>query len=393
MTGSEPPPSSGETSMRFQGHNQTKVGMCPSDWQVLKLGDLFEAKAGGDYIETKSSDVQDNRYAYPIYANGLEEKGLYGFSNYADVQAGSITVTARGTLGKAFYRDKPFVAIGRLLVLKPKVTVDARFFSEYINYGVHFAVESTGVPQLTAPQVARYSLPVPPLSEQRAIAEVLTDVDKLIGALDALIAKKRAIKQAAMQQLLTGKTRLPGFSGEWETKRLGEIADIKAGTKNNQDKDDDGEYPFFVRSATVERINSYSFDGEAILVPGEGGIGSIFHYINGSFDFHQRVYMINRFVEDVCGKFVYYSMDLQFGDHAMQNTVKATVDSLRVPTFKNFCFCLPKAVEEQIAIAEALSEMEAEIVALEHRRNKTYAIKQGMMQQLLTGRVRLVKSE
>ena len=105
-------------------------------------------------------------------------------------------------------------------------------------------------------------------------------------------------------------------------KRLGEIAHIKAGGRNNQDKNDDGKYPFFVRSAIVERINSYSFDGEAILVPGEGGIGSIFHYIKGRFDFHQRVYMINRFVEDVCGKFVYYSMALQFGDHAMQNTVK-----------------------------------------------------------------------
>ena len=158
----------------------------------MQLGNLFETKAGGDYIETRSSDVQDNRYTYPIYANGLEQQGLYGFSNYADEQAGSITVTARGTLGKAFYRDQPFVAIGRLLVLKPKVAVDARFFSEYINYGVRFAVESTGVPQLTAPQVARYSLPVPPFSEQRAIAAVLSDVDGLIGALDALIAKKRS---------------------------------------------------------------------------------------------------------------------------------------------------------------------------------------------------------
>ena len=182
------------------------------------------------------------------------------------------------------------------------------------------------------------------------------------------------------------------FSGEWETKRLGEIAHIKTGSRNNQDKNDDGEYPFFVRSAIVERISSYSFDGEAILVPGEGGIGSIFHYINGRFDCHQRVYMINRFVDDVCGKLVYYNMVLQFGSHAMQNTVKATVDSLRLPTFKNFSFSIPTDVEEQHAIATVLSDMDTEITALEQRREKTIAIKQGMMQQLLTGKVRLSES-
>ena len=214
----------------------------------------------------------------------------------------------------------------------------------------------------------------------------------LLNALEALIAKKRAIKQATMQQLLTGKTRLPGFSGAWETKRLGELAHIKTGGRNNEDKVKNGEYPFFVRSAIVERINSYCFDGEAILVPGEGGIGSIFHYINGRFDCHQRVYMINRFVDDVCGKLIYYSMVLQFGSHAMQNTVKATVDSLRLPTFKNFSFSMPKDIAEQQAIASVLSNMDSEIDALEQRRDKTRAIKQGMMQQLLTGRVRLSES-
>ena len=84
-------------------------------------------------------------------------------------------------------------------------------------------------------------------------------------------------------------------SGEQETKRFGDIAHIKTGSRNNQDKVENGEYPFFVRSATVERINSYSFEGEAILVPGEGDIGNIFHYTIGRFDVHQRVYKISNF--------------------------------------------------------------------------------------------------
>lgn len=241
--------------------------------------------------------------------------------------------------------------------------------------------------------LAQVQIELPPIIEQNAIAEVLSDVDGLLNALDALIAKKQAIKQAVMQQLLTGKTRLPGFSGAWETKQLGDIATIKTGSKNNEDKDENGQYPLFVRSAIVERINSYCFDGEAILVPGEGGIENIFHYINGRFDCHQRVYMINRFVDGVFGKLIYYIMVLQFGRHAMQNTVKATVDSLRLPTFQTFSFSIPTDIAEQRAIASVLSDMDAEITALEERRDKTRAIKQGMMQQLLTGRVRLVKSD
>ena len=177
-------------------------------WQEMRVGDLFDATAGGDLVQSRYSDVRDNRYPYPIYANGLEQQGLYGFSNYSEEPAGAITVTARGTLGKVFHRKTPFVAIGRLLVLKPKVSLDARFFCEYINFGIHFAVESTGVPQLTAPQVSRYLLPVPSESEQRAIASVLSDMDAEIAALKQRRDKTRAIKQGMMQQLLTGHVRL-----------------------------------------------------------------------------------------------------------------------------------------------------------------------------------------
>ncbi len=230
---------------------------------------------------------------------------------------------------------------------------------------------------------------LPSLPEQRAIAAALSDVDGLIGALDALIEKKRAIKQAIMQQLLTGKMRLPGFTGKWEMKRLGDISHIKTGSRNNQDKVEDGQYPFFVRSDTVERINTYSYDCEAIIVPGEGGIGSIFHYINGRFDLHQRAYKISHFTNDVCGKLIYFMMVQWFGPYAMRNTVKATVDSLRLATFQTFTFSAPTDVAEQHAIAAVLSDMDAEIAVLERRLEKTKQIKQGMMQQLLTGRIRL----
>ena len=237
----------------------------------------------------------------------------------------------------------------------------------------------------------RLELDIPQYHEQEVIAEALSDVDEMLGALEALIAKKNAIRLASMQQLLTGKVRLDGFGERWEMTLLGHVAHIKTGSRNNQDKVDDGEYPFFVRSPHIERIDSYSFEGEAILVPGEGDIGSIVHYVNGRYDVHQRVYNVSRFAKNVCGKFLYYNMAMNFGSHAMQNTVKATVDSLRLPTFKNFRFPLPTDIAEQRAIAAALTDIDAEIDALEARSDKMLAIKQGMMQQLLTGRIRLVR--
>jgi len=236
-----------------------------------------------------------------------------------------------------------------------------------------------------------FNIAFPPTkTEQEAIAEALSDADSLIESLEQLIAKKRQLKQGAMQELLTGKKRQPGFSGKWEAKRLGEIAHIKTGGRNNQDKVEDGEYPFFVRSATVEHINSFSYDCEAILVPGEGGIGSIFHYIRGRFDVHQRVYAITQFSPETSGRFVYFYMTKRFGAHAMQNSVKATVDSLRLPTFQNFEIVMPLTAKEQAAIAAILSDMDAEIAALEVKLTKARQLKQGMMQELLTGRIRLV---
>ena len=125
-------------------------------------------------------------------------------------------------------------------------------------------------------------------------------------------------------------------------------------------------------------------------MPGEGGIGSIFHYINGKFEVHQRVYKISNFVENVVGKYIYLQMRHSFGKHAMTNSVKATVDSLRLPTFQEFIIPIPTSKEEQIAIAEILTNMEIEIEQLETKKAKYQNMKQGMMQELLTGKTRLV---
>lgn len=124
-----------------------------------------------------------------------------------------------------------------------------------------------------------------------------------------------------------------------------EVADIRTGKRNNQDKVSDDDIHSLL-DHKMERINTYSYDGEAVLVPGEGGIGNIFHYKNGKFEVHQRVYKISDFL-NVSGKYVYYYMKQSFGAHALKNTVKATVDSLRLPTFQEFELKISNNLEEQ----------------------------------------------
>ena len=209
----------------------------------------------------------------------------------------------------------------------------------------------SGQPGINSQEYGSLPIPVPPtLNEQKAIAQVLSDTNSLIQALEKKIAKKKLIKKGVMQKLLTPKK-------DWEVKNLGEIAEIYTGKKNNQDKVENGRYPFFVRSQIVESINTYSFDGEAILVPGEGNIGKIFHYINGKFDFHQRVYKISDFKDGYNGKYIYRYISEYFGMHAMENSVKATVDSLRLSTFEAFQIPFPPTLKSKYSLLKSLETL------------------------------------
>jgi type I restriction enzyme, S subunit len=190
------------------GYKQTEVGLIPEDWDVQPFKERFNISAGGDVNPKLSSSVQDEEHCYPIYSNALTDRGLYGYCSYADHPANSITITARGSLGFATFRDHKYTAIGRVLVLHPKRQSAGMFFAEFISCRVKFAIESTGVPQLTAPQISEYYLAVPSFAEQTAIATALSDMDGELSALEARRNKTRALKQAMMQELLTGKTRL-----------------------------------------------------------------------------------------------------------------------------------------------------------------------------------------
>ncbi len=185
------------------------------------------------------------------------------------------------------------------------------------------------------------------------------------------------------------QTEVGEIPEDWQVTTVGKVVSITTGNKNTQDKVIDGLYPFFVRSQQVERINTYSFDGEGVLTAGDGvGTGKIFHHIDGKFDFHQRVYLMYNFGDELDGYYFYIYFSNNFYDRIMSMTAKSSVDSVRREMIADMLMVMPPKAE-QTAIANALSDVDALISELEKLIAKKQAIKTATMQQLLTGRTRL----
>ena len=196
------------------------------DWEEMTLGELFYISAGGDIDKNNCAVKQSKDYPYPIYANALVNGGLYGYTNYYKIDGDTFTVTGRGDVGHAVARHCKYVPIVRLLVCRPNMDDDVDFFAEQINYTRIFT-ESTGVPQLTAPQLSKTKVKRPSLPEQRKIADLLSAVDDVIAAQEAEVAAWEKRKKGVMQKLFSQEVRFKADDGsdfpDWEEKTLGDI--------------------------------------------------------------------------------------------------------------------------------------------------------------------------
>jgi len=180
------------------------------------------------------------------------------------------------------------------------------------------------------------------------------------------------------------QTEIGWIPEDWKVKSVEEVVTISTGSKNTQDRVSDGKYPFYVRSQTVERINSYSYNCEAVLTAGDGvGTGKIYHYVNHKFELHQRVYIMNNFATELHGYYFYLFFSNSFFDRIMQMTAKSSVDSVRREMIADMLIPLPP-LPEQCAIAQVLSDTDQLLQAMTQQIAKKRAIKQGAMQRLLT---------
>ncbi|THF70968.1 restriction endonuclease subunit S [Deinococcus sp. Arct2-2] len=394
-------------------YKQTEVGVMPEDWDITEVGQEFEVQLGKMLDSAKNFGTPKpyigNRHVQwrkiesddlPHIAISKNEMARY------QLKKGDLLVCEGGEVGRAAlwegqidecYYQK---ALHRL---RPKNDYSSVLMLEFFSYWAMTGafsnyVTQTSIAHLPAEKLRLLPLPKIPVPEQRAIASALADVEALLSSQEELLTKKRQLKQAAMQELLSGKKRLEGFMGEWEEKTLGEIAEIVMGqapSSKNYYLQPVG-LPLLQGNAdirarrSIERIWTTQVTKKAfksdILMTVRAPVGSIGIASNDAVLGRGicAIRSISIFMEFLYHKLL--SVEKEW-ESASQGSTFNAVNSDQI---KSFVIFIPTGFSEQQAIAAVLSDMDVEIDALAERLTKTRGLKQGMMQELLTGRTRLV---
>jgi len=395
------------------GYKQTEIGRLPKEWEVVRLEEIFDIQVGGDIYKLNFSKQKNERYKFPIYSNSLENNGLYGYADTYQYPENCITVTGRGTLGRATPRFEKFNAIIRLLVLIPKANINIMFASEYINTRIGFRIEKTSIPQLTAPKLAKYKIPLPPLPEQKKIAEILSTVDEAIEKVDESIARTERLKKGLMQELLTKgighkefkDTEIGRIPKEWEVVRIKDIGEVFTGKTPSTSKDSywNGDIPFITPEDMtgekyVYRTNRYvSFEGAnqsgKILPPNTVLVVCIGSTV-GKVALTHKESVTNQQINSVLCKekvdhdCVYYAISHR--SYMLKNySGVAAVPIVKKSLFEEFKIPLPQKIAEQQKIAEILSTVDKRLELLRNKKEKMEGIKKGLMNDLLTGKRRV----
>ena len=376
-----------------KGYKETSIGVMPFDWQERALESAVFMKSGEGIT---SSSINENAH-YPCYGGN----GLRGFTNRFTHEGDFALIGRQGALcGNVVGVSGKFFASEHAVVVTAKPGIDIKFLT-YVLGSMHLnrLSEASAQPGLSVSKILQLVYASPPTwAEQNAIATALSDVDALIAGLEKLIAKKRDLKQAAMQQLLTGQTRLPGFSGEWELTKLGDVLHFQVGfpfgsaffnekeqglrlIKNRDLKADD---QVFFYSGNFEE--NYLVRNDDLLVGMDGDFLPC-RWTKGKALLNQRVGRLLP-TSKLNIRFAYYFM-LEPLKEIEAVTASTTVKHLSHSDIESIVKPLP-SLEEQIAIGAVLFDIDTELEILESRVKKTREIKQGMMQELLTGRTRLV---
>ena len=405
------------------GYKHSDVGVIPEDWSVRSLGEIATIKDGthqtpkyqasgvpfysvehvtsGDFENTKFISEQEHQFHTRSFR----------------IEKGDILMTRIGSIGECKLIDWDVRAsfYVSLALLKIK-DASAEYIAQYSNSSAFkreielHSLQHATPKKINLGPISDVKIALPQTeAEQSAIARALSDVDALLATLDQVIAKKRDLKQAAMQQLLTGKTRLPGFSGEWDVKQIGEFTDCTAGgtpsTLNSAYWG--GEIPWMSsgelhlkRVQDVEgRVTDLGLNNSSTkIIPsrcvliGLAGQGKT----RGTVAINLIELCTNQSIAAIFpnksfnSEYLFHNLDARYDELRELSTGDGGRGGLNLKIIKSIDILFP-SLEEQEAIASVLSDLDAELAALESRREKTRNIKQAMMQELLTGKTRLVE--
>ena len=399
---------------------QTEIGLIPEEWKVFSVGKdcIVKARIGWQGLTT-SEYLETGEYALitstDIIDGSIDWKTCHFVSKFRyeqdvkiQVQEDDILISKDGTIGKVgIVRNQPFPATlnSGVFVIRAKNDKNQKgfslaFVSDYFREFINRLTAGSTIVHLYQKDIVHFKFPLPiDIYEQQRIATALSDIDALISALNKKIEKKKLIKQGAMQQLLTGKKHLPGFSEPWEEKRLGDGLKFKTGFPFNS--------TYFNQSMGIRLVRNRDLKSDDQITYFNGFVDQDFVLFNGDLligmdgDFmpciwnkgiallNQRVGKIELTSKKWCLNYLYYALQNPLKEK-QEGTGATTVKHLSHSDIERMELKMASSLSEQTAIAEILSDMDKEIAELETKRTKYDRIKQGMMQQLLTGKIRLI---
>ena len=412
-----------------QGYKQTELGIIPDDWQLQSVGKHCSVKArigwqglrsdeyltSGEYGLITSTDIVDGMVDWGTCC--FVSKARYSQDPNIIVQENDTLISKDGTIGKVgIVQNIPFPSTlnSGIFVVRPKLDnvykkyLAFAFKSIYFQDFINRLTAGSTIVHLYQKDIVKFVFPVPPIAEQRAIAEALSDVDGLIAALDKKIAKKRLLKQGAMQQLLTGKKRLPGFTDEWVKLRFKNIYKFASEGGTPDTKNElfyaNGNIPFVKIEDTEQK---YIYGGKSFITHEGVNHSSAWLIPTNSIIFTNGATIGNVAInkipvttkQGILGiilksgidvEFVYYLLSSStFQDEVNMRLSKGTFATIILKHLDEIPISIPVSFKEQQAIAKILSDMDKEIADLEAQRDKYRLLKSGMMQKLLTGQIRL----
>ena len=371
----------------------------PSGWRVVRLGDVCDFYKGKGISK---DDISENgisciRYGelYTTYSEKIDK--IYSKTNLNTDElflskCNDIIIPCSGEtaqdIAKASCVLLDNIALGGdLNVLRTRQ--NGIFLSYYLNViakkDIAKIAQGVSIVHLYASELKNLKIKIPPLDEQEKIAEILSTWDEAINLTINLIENKKQFKKALMQNLLTAKIRFPQFKDEWKEIKLGEICEIQTGKLNANAMIQGGRYKFFTCAKEVFEIDCYAFDTEAILISGNGENVGYIHYFNGKFNAFQRTYVLDKFTENIL--FIKYFLEFSLKRKIEIEKKNGNTPYIVLSTIFDFIVRLPNLNEQQ-KIAEVLIAYDDEINLLNLKLENLKKQKQGLMQKLLSGKVR-----
>ena len=392
-----------------EGYKKTKVGIVPVEWEVVKLADIGKSYIGLTYspedtannglIVLRSSNIKNNKIDLSdcVYVKcEVSDKNRVRTNDILIcARNGSSSLIGKSALILSEYADfafGAFMSVYRTQYFKYTFQV----FQSFIIKKQILRNLGARINQITTADLNLFRIPFPPLPEQQKIAEILSTQDKLIELQERKINQLKTLKKGYLQKMFPKKgskypeLRFKGFTDPWEQREVKELCSISTGKSNTQDKINEGEYPFYVRSPIVERSNKYLYDEEAVLTVGDGvGTGKVFHYVNGKYDLHQRCYRMYAFSDELNAKYFYHTFSHLFYKRVMAMTAKTSVDSVRLEMISDMEIPTP-TIAEQEKVGAFFTNLDNLITLHQRKLDEEKQKKKALMQLLLTGKVRCI---